>query len=139
MLGADWLSPYGPDTRYAFGHLGFTNIISWADPERQVAAALMTSGKPLIYPEIYYLFDVLRQIGIACTKTQKRRVSDTQRPAILTPHTGRGAREIPSGASEAAHAPSGRPIRVTRPKRSRAGSPALPVPVHERSLFRPRS
>src|SRR5207253_6974417 len=21
MLGADWLSPYGPDTRYAFGHI----------------------------------------------------------------------------------------------------------------------
>jgi len=68
MLGAQWLSLYGPDTRYAFGHLGFTNIISWADPERRVAAALITSGKPLVYPEIYYLFDVLRQIGRACPK-----------------------------------------------------------------------
>ncbi len=68
MLGADWLSPYGPDTRYAFGHLGFTNIVAWADPERQVAAALMTSGKPLIYPEIYWVFDLLRQIGLACGK-----------------------------------------------------------------------
>jgi CubicO group peptidase (beta-lactamase class C family) len=68
MLGAQWLSLYGPDTLHAFGHLGFTNIICWADPERDVAAALMTSGKPLIYPELYYLFEVLRQIGLACPK-----------------------------------------------------------------------
>jgi len=68
MLGGDWFSLFGPDTGRAFGHLGFTNIVSWADPERRVAAALLTSGKPLVYPEIYYLFDVLRQIGLACPK-----------------------------------------------------------------------
>jgi CubicO group peptidase (beta-lactamase class C family) len=68
MLGGEWLSLFGPDTARAYGHLGFTNIVSWADPERQVAAALLTSGKPLIYPEIYYVFDVLRQIGLACPK-----------------------------------------------------------------------
>jgi len=69
MLGADWFSPYGPYTRRAFGHIGFTNIICWADPERAVAAALLTSGKPFIHPELYYLFELLRQIGIACPKT----------------------------------------------------------------------
>ena len=68
MLGARWLSLYGPDTLHAFGHLGFTNVVCWADPERGVAAALMTSGKPFIYPELYYLLEVLRQIGIACPK-----------------------------------------------------------------------
>lgn len=68
MLGGQWLSLYGPDTAYAFGHLGFTNIVSWADPERQVAAALITSGKPLVYPELLYLYDVMRQIGRACPK-----------------------------------------------------------------------
>jgi CubicO group peptidase (beta-lactamase class C family) len=68
MLGARWLSLYGPDTLHAFGHLGFTNVICWADPERDVAAAIMTSGKPFIYPELYYLFEVLRQIGLACPK-----------------------------------------------------------------------
>ena len=26
-------SPYGPYTRLAFGHIGFTNIVCWADPE----------------------------------------------------------------------------------------------------------
>ncbi len=72
MLGGEWLSLYGPDTRYAYGHLGFTNIVSWADPERQVAGALMTSGKPLVYPQLYYVWDVLRQIGRACPKDGRR-------------------------------------------------------------------
>jgi CubicO group peptidase (beta-lactamase class C family) len=66
ILGGHWFSLYGPGTPHAFGHLGFTNIISWADPEREVAATIMTSGKPLLYPQMYYLFDVLRQIGRAC-------------------------------------------------------------------------
>ena len=72
MLGGRYLSLYGPDTVKAFGHLGFTNIIAWADPERQVAGALMTSGKPVIYPELVYLFDVMRQIDSACPKTKAR-------------------------------------------------------------------
>ncbi len=72
MLGGQWLSPYGPDTQYAFGHIGFTNVLTWADPERQVAAALLTSGKPLVYPELYYLWDVTRQIGLACPKERAR-------------------------------------------------------------------
>ena len=72
MLGAKRISLYGPDTQYAFGHLGFTNIVSWADPERQVAAALMTSGKPLLYPQIVYAIDIMRQIGLACPKDQPR-------------------------------------------------------------------
>src|SRR5262249_39615033 len=66
MLGADWLSPYGPYTRHAFGHLGLTNIICWADPERRIAVALLTSGKPVLYPELYYLFELLRQIDLEC-------------------------------------------------------------------------
>jgi CubicO group peptidase (beta-lactamase class C family) len=72
MLGGEWFSLYGPGTQYAFGHLGFTNVISWADPEREVAAAILTSGKPLIYPQIYHLFDVTRQIGLACARERER-------------------------------------------------------------------
>ena len=80
MLGGQWFSPYGPDTQYAFGHIGFTNVLTWADPERQVAAALLTSGKPLVYPELYYLWDVVRQIGLACGKVRAR-----PRPAAAAP------------------------------------------------------
>jgi CubicO group peptidase (beta-lactamase class C family) len=69
MLGARWLSLYGPDTARAFGHLGFTNITTWADPRRRVAAAVLTSGKPFIYPAIYDWWDIARQIGRACRPT----------------------------------------------------------------------
>jgi CubicO group peptidase (beta-lactamase class C family) len=68
MLGAKTLSLYGPDTEHVFGHLGFTNVVGWADPERKIAAGLMTSGKPVLYPQIYYVFDILRRIGQACPK-----------------------------------------------------------------------
>ena len=50
--GADALSLFGPDTDKAFGHLGFTNILGWADPERALSAAVLTNGKPILYPEL---------------------------------------------------------------------------------------
>lgn len=81
MLGGRTLSLYGPDTESAFGHLGFTNIISWADPDRQIAGTLMTSGKPLVYPELYYLHDVMWTIGSVCGKTAPRRRTASRRRA----------------------------------------------------------
>ncbi len=68
VLGGDFLSLYGPRTPRAFGHLGFTNIIAWADPEREVAACLMTSGKPFATPRLWRLFDVVRRIAALCPR-----------------------------------------------------------------------
>lgn len=48
MLGERLLSLYGPGTRLAFGHLGFITIITWADPQRDLAGALLTTGKTVI-------------------------------------------------------------------------------------------
>ena len=69
ILGARLLSLYGPDTELAFGHLGFTNILGWADPERAVSAALISSGKPVLYPELAALWNVTRRIGSEAPKT----------------------------------------------------------------------
>ncbi len=56
MLGSKYLSVYGHDTTRAFGHIGFTNIIVWADPERDLSCALLTSGKPFItYEQVAWL------------------------------------------------------------------------------------
>lgn len=63
MLGADWLSLFGPGTRHAFGHLGFTNVVAWADPERELSAALCTSGKPFLNVELVRLIQCLMAIG----------------------------------------------------------------------------
>ena len=34
MLGNPLLSLFGPRTAGAFGHLGYTNVLVWADPQR---------------------------------------------------------------------------------------------------------
>lgn len=71
MLGARWLSLYGPDTEMAFGHLGFTNMLGWADPERAISGALLTSGKPILYAELTDLWSVLRTIGAQAPKVER--------------------------------------------------------------------
>jgi CubicO group peptidase (beta-lactamase class C family) len=62
MLGARVLSLYGRDTQHAFGHLGFTNILAWADPERATACAVITNGKPTLYPELPRFFGLTQKI-----------------------------------------------------------------------------
>jgi len=48
MLGSRYLSLYGWNHPQAFGHLGLTNIFSWADPERDLVVAILATGKPVI-------------------------------------------------------------------------------------------
>jgi CubicO group peptidase (beta-lactamase class C family) len=62
MLGAQLLSLYGRDTERAFGHLGFTNMLAWADPERATAVAVMTNGKPVLYPEVARFYNLMQRI-----------------------------------------------------------------------------
>lgn len=69
MLGSRWLSLYGPDTESAFGHLGLSNILCWADPERALSGALITSGKPVLYMELPELWGIMLRIGLEAPKT----------------------------------------------------------------------
>jgi CubicO group peptidase (beta-lactamase class C family) len=73
MLGGDWISIYGHATPRAFGHVGFTNIITWADPERDVAAALMTSGKSFVHVGLPRWLDVMRVVSRECPRDGRRR------------------------------------------------------------------
>ncbi|MBA3821657.1 MAG: beta-lactamase family protein [Deltaproteobacteria bacterium] len=50
MLGGRLASLYGLRTQRAFGHVGFTNVFIYADPSRDIAVSLMTSGKPALSP-----------------------------------------------------------------------------------------
>jgi CubicO group peptidase (beta-lactamase class C family) len=70
MLGSQTLSLFGPDTQHAFGHLGFTNILAWADPERALACAVIMSGKPTVYPEIHRFYGLVRRIGREAPKVE---------------------------------------------------------------------
>ena len=51
MLGSKRFGPFGLDAPAAFGHTGLVNIAMWADPERDLAAAVVSSGKPGGHPE----------------------------------------------------------------------------------------
>lgn len=68
MLGSSWLSLFGRDTQHAFGHLGFTNMLGWGDPERAIACAVMTNGKPLLYPELPRFYTLMQRITSSAPK-----------------------------------------------------------------------
>ncbi len=68
MLGAERLSLYGSDTKAAFGHLGFTNIVGWADPARELSVGFLTSGKPVLYPELIDMLKAAARITKAAPK-----------------------------------------------------------------------
>jgi CubicO group peptidase (beta-lactamase class C family) len=65
VLGGDLVSPWGADTRHAFGHVGFTHIFTWADPDRALSVALLTSGKAFLSLDTLRFADVVRSIGRA--------------------------------------------------------------------------
>lgn len=63
MLGGNPVGLYGPMTGRAFGHLGFSNIFCWADPERDISVALLTSGKPVLGTHLPALATLLATIS----------------------------------------------------------------------------
>lgn len=66
MLGAIPAGLYGPDTAQAYGHLGFMNVLGWADPQRHVSAALLTTGKAILGTHLIALSRLLATINKRC-------------------------------------------------------------------------
>ncbi len=73
MLGGSPVSLYGLDNPHAFGHLGLSNVIAWADPERDLAVALLTSGKPVLSTHVVRLVELMLAISRALPKLAPRR------------------------------------------------------------------
>ena len=63
MLGGDYLSFYGFNSRHAFGHLGFTNVLAYADPDRDISVCLMNTGKPFVTPKLLAWLNIMRVIA----------------------------------------------------------------------------
>ncbi|WP_043769462.1 serine hydrolase domain-containing protein [Algiphilus aromaticivorans] len=63
VLGENPFGLYGPNCRGAFGHLGFMNIICWADPSREISVAILNTGKTVAPSALYRLGQLLRTIG----------------------------------------------------------------------------
>jgi CubicO group peptidase (beta-lactamase class C family) len=70
MLGSNPISLFGPYTKEAFGHWGFFNSFSWADPERDVAVSLQTTGKALLGSHLIKHFQLLSRISKHCQKME---------------------------------------------------------------------
>ncbi|KPK59438.1 MAG: hypothetical protein AMJ59_11145 [Gammaproteobacteria bacterium SG8_31] len=68
MLGDRPFGLFGPDTAKAFGHLGFTNNFIWADPERDISVALLTTGKLVLGLHAPFLLNLLYRISKNCPK-----------------------------------------------------------------------
>lgn len=66
MLGASPVGMWGPYCSSAYGHVGFINIFCWADPAREIAVSLQTTGKSLIGPHITALVRFLFTVGRHC-------------------------------------------------------------------------
>ncbi len=56
-------------------HLGFTNVLGWADPERALSVGLMTSGKPMLHPALGDLWLLTRAIGQEAPKVARTGIS----------------------------------------------------------------
>jgi len=72
MLGARRLTVYGQNTTKAYGHLGFTGVVCYACPERDISVALMTTGKPFIHRGIPRWFGLLNSIARLIPRDGKR-------------------------------------------------------------------
>jgi len=68
MLGDSPFGLYGPDTPQAFGHLGFANILAWADPARNISVAMLTTGKLVLGPHLPALWGVMSAISRHCAQ-----------------------------------------------------------------------
>jgi CubicO group peptidase (beta-lactamase class C family) len=63
MLGGKPVGMYGRDTHHAFGHLGLSNVITFADPQRDISVGLMTNGKPVIGSHLIEFLRLMNAIG----------------------------------------------------------------------------
>lgn len=68
MLGSNPIGLFGPNTGQAFGHLGFSNIMCWADPERDISVAILNTGKSVVGTHLLSMAKVLYQISTQCPK-----------------------------------------------------------------------
>jgi len=66
MLGGRPVGAYGINSHYAFGHLGLSNIFTWGDPQRDIAVAILTTGKPILGPHLLTLPKLVQAIAGAC-------------------------------------------------------------------------
>jgi CubicO group peptidase (beta-lactamase class C family) len=66
MMGEKPVGLYGPNCGQAFGHLGFLNLLGWADPQRDISATFLNTGKSMAITGVAKLYRVLTAINKEC-------------------------------------------------------------------------
>ena len=64
MMGGKRFSLFGLNTKRAFGHLGFTNVVVYADPARDLTVSFMNTGKPMLAPGMLRWYWVLQRLAL---------------------------------------------------------------------------
>ncbi len=66
MMGDAPIGLYGPGTGQAYGHIGLTNKIGWADPKRDIAVSILTTGNPVLGLHFGKLYKFFHTIAALC-------------------------------------------------------------------------
>ena len=73
VLGENPFGLYGGRCINAFGHLGFINVVCWADPDRDISVALLNTGKSMAPESIPSLGRVLWAISHYCPPHKEKK------------------------------------------------------------------
>lgn len=63
MFPGGRLGLFGWRSERAYGHLGFQNILTWADPARGISVSILNTGKNLLGPHLLPLVKLVYRIG----------------------------------------------------------------------------
>jgi CubicO group peptidase (beta-lactamase class C family) len=63
MLGDEPFGLWGPRSGQAFGHVGLINKFAWADPQREISVAILTSGILLVAHHLAPFARLISSIG----------------------------------------------------------------------------
>jgi CubicO group peptidase (beta-lactamase class C family) len=74
MLGDEPFGLWGPHTRQAFGHVGLINKFAWADPDRELSAAILTSGILLVAHHLVPFGNLVRSVANLVPEGERRTV-----------------------------------------------------------------
>lgn len=66
MLGSRLPNFFGIRNAQAFGHLGLVSCLSWADPARDIAVTILTTGKPFLPAGLREQFATTFAINTVC-------------------------------------------------------------------------
>ncbi len=74
MLGEKPFGLFGTDCAHAYGHLGFLNILCWADPQRDLAGSVLTTGKTLAPSSVLRVAALMKAINTLCEDVPHYRI-----------------------------------------------------------------